>query len=136
MILQPKQIQKVITLVTEQIGVVKGIYVFGSGAGTSYTDESDVDLALLPQKQIATEVLWELKNQLSDLVRREVDLVDLSVANTVLAMQVVSGGVRIYSSEPLASERYETLIFSMYLTLNDDRKGILDEIEKNKTIYG
>ncbi|WP_421891402.1 type VII toxin-antitoxin system MntA family adenylyltransferase antitoxin [Marinoscillum sp.] len=136
MILQKEQIEEVTNLLTHQIEGVKGIYLFGSGTGPDFTDESDVDLALLPQNPISTEMLWKLKNQLSDLVHREVDLVDLSVANTVLAMQVISGGVRLYSSEPLASERYESLIFSMYLTLNDDRKGILEEIEKNKTIYG
>lgn len=63
-------------------------------------------------------------------------LVDIGVANTVLQMQIVATGTRIYTSDFKLSELYDSRVFWNYLTFNEDRREIMEEIAKTGTVYG
>lgn len=137
MILSSTQQNQVISLLIDKIPGLEAIYLFGSGVTQDhYTDASDVDLAFKANQPVDQLLLWELKNELANLVHREVDLVDLTAADTVLRMQVVGTGQRMYASDFAKSEAWDSLVYSMYLKLNDDRREILDEIAKSGKIYG
>lgn len=79
---------------------------------------------------------WKTAQQLERQLLRDVDLVDLQSASTVIQFQVVSTGQRIFTQDENAMVWWELKVYQLYLTLNDDRKPILEEIKKTGTIYG
>ncbi|MEQ9306121.1 MAG: nucleotidyltransferase domain-containing protein [Marinoscillum sp.] len=135
MILSRAQIGKVVELIGKEIPLIRGIYLFGSGTSDSFTDTSDVDLAIISDTAINNRLVWDLKYKLSEILHREVDLIDLQPADTVLQMQVVTNGVRLFTSDEKESDWFESKVWWNYFTLNEDRAVILEEIAKTKTIY-
>lgn len=116
---------------------VQSIYLFGS-AGTQYERaDSDVDIAILPSRSLSGEELLALINQLAKVVACDhIDLVDLSVAATVIIFQVITMGDRIYSYDDNACEYFESIEFSKYVRLNESRAAILEDIKKRGSVYG
>jgi len=62
--------------------------------------------------------------------------VDLRAASTVMAMQVVGPGTVLYESDPEERGRFEDLTFSLYARLNEERRGILDRVAREGSVYG
>lgn len=112
------------------------VYRFGSTANRTAHRESDVDLALLAKTRLSSSARWELQSALASALRREVDLVDLRAASTVLQMQVVSSGELLFEGNALERQRFEMLVFSSYARLNEERKAILQRIREEGRVYG
>jgi hypothetical protein len=68
---------------------------------------------------------WNLAQDLANLLKREVDLVDLRKASTVMRMQVISLGQYLYESNRQERDRFEDYVFSSYARLNEERKEIM-----------
>jgi len=125
--------------ITRIIGVfpaVQAIYLFGSVARGEAREQSDVDLAILAEREVDPVLLWETAQEIADAVGREVDLLDLRAVSTVMRMQVISRGERIFSRDTMAAEIFEDFVFSHYALLNEERKAILDEVAERGNTYG
>lgn len=120
----------------EAIPTLEAIYLFGSYADGSFTPKSDIDIAFLAAKPIETLSRWALLQELAQKLKKEVDLVDLRSASTVMQFQVVSTGNRIFAADNKAIEWWELKVYQLYLTLNNDRKSILEAIHQSGSIYG
>ncbi len=131
-----KDIDQIVSLLSKQVANLEGVYLFGSCLTEFFTTASDIDIAVKATNRIEIQTLWELRNMLANTLKREIDLVDLSVADTVLRMQVISTGSRVFTSNFKKSEAWDSLVFSMYLQLNDDRREILKEIVSSGRVYG
>ncbi len=70
----------------------QAVYLFGSFGGPYERPASDIDLAVLMPEPLEPLRRWELQEQLASALGRDIDLVDLRDAPTVLRMQVVDGG--------------------------------------------
>jgi predicted nucleotidyltransferase len=116
-------------------GVV-GVYVFGSHVKGGQTAESDIDLAILPASPLPPTDVWNAAQTVAALAGRDVDVVDLLRASTVLRAQVVAHGRRLYCREASACEEFEDRAFSAYARLNEERRGILDDIRARGSVYG
>ncbi|MFQ5599896.1 MAG: nucleotidyltransferase domain-containing protein [Candidatus Krumholzibacteriia bacterium] len=125
-----------IRLLTERIPDLVVAYRYGSTVEGSSHGESDVDLAFLARQSIAAEDRWVLKERLSELLRRPVDLVDLRRAPTVLRMQVVSSGIPLVVVDDVERARFEDWTFSSYARLNEERRAILEQVQREGTVYG
>ncbi|MFT6865944.1 MAG: putative nucleotidyltransferase [Cyclobacteriaceae bacterium] len=136
MLLTISQIEKITECSKLAFANIEAIYIFGSTAEDNYTSISDVDLAVYADEALEILSLWDLKAKIANILNREVDLVDLKAANTVLQMQIISKGKRVYCENPSKMEVFESLIFSMYAQLNEDRAAILETISIDKKIYG
>jgi len=112
------------------------IYLFGSLARGPGGPESDVDLAVLAAEPLAPERLAEAREALSERLRRDVDLVDLARASTVLRAQVVSTGRVLRDTDPGLREEFETRVYSSYAQLNEERRGILERIRSEGRVHG
>ncbi len=112
------------------------VYLYGSFALECPGPDSDIDLAVLAQSPVPEEVLRKLTLELMDLSGRDVDLVDLRRVPTVLQMQVISTGKRLFCRDRLPCELFETHVFSDYVDLNERRAGILEDIRRRKSVYG
>ena len=122
--------------IRDSVDGLLAIYLFGSAEkGTMHID-SDIDIAVQTAGTNDPVKLWHTSNRLAKILKKNVDLVDLNVASTVMKMQIISTGRRIYSIDATNSEQFEDYVYSSYARLNEERADILSDISKRKTIYG
>lgn len=112
------------------------IYVFGSTSKGTTNSESDIDIALLPKKPLVSWERWILSQRLAKLLNQEVDLVDLSMASTVLRMQIISSGKCLYEGNRKEKERFEDYVYSSYTRFNEERKAIIKDVQDRGKVYG
>ncbi|MDX2369979.1 MAG: hypothetical protein QNK36_16515 [Colwellia sp.] len=67
-----------------------------------------------------------MESELADELSRDVDLVDLLNASTVMQNQIIQQGICIYDDENNASF-FEIQVMSMYQHLNEERADILKQ---------
>jgi len=112
------------------------IYIFGSSVTEYQTKLSDIDIAIMCKSKISKLELWETAQEIAIALKQDVDLLDLKSTSTVMQMQVVANGKRIYSSDDMFCEKFEDFVFSSYALLNEERKDILEDIKSRGSIYG
>ncbi len=112
------------------------IYRFGSMHIEERHAESDIDLAVLLSQPMEPLKRWAAQNHLALLLHAEVDLVDLRTASTVMQAQVLRTGILLYESDPQLRALYEMRVLSAYAFLNEERRGILNDIQQQGRIYG
>lgn len=61
---------------------------------------------------------------------------DLRSASTVMQMQVVATGTVIAESDRTGRQEFEMHTSSAYALLNEERAGILDDIQARGHVYG
>ncbi|HEX5277512.1 MAG TPA: nucleotidyltransferase domain-containing protein [Fluviicoccus sp.] len=111
------------------------VYAFGSRVQGTARPESDLDLAVLVAGQADVLVLFDLAGELSDLVMRPVDLLDLRAASTVMQHQIITTGERWWARDAQAA-LFETAILSEKTALDSARAGLLADIQQRGTVYG
>jgi predicted nucleotidyltransferase len=112
------------------------VYAFGSVATGEDMRDSDVDLAVLASRPIDSVERWTLQETLASEVHRSVDLVDLRRASTVMRAQVIANGRVLWEADPDARARFEATAFSAYARLNEERRGILEDVRSRGTVHG
>jgi predicted nucleotidyltransferase len=112
------------------------IYLFGSAARGSMHRASDLDIAVLGTRPLDPAARFDLQERLASRLGRDVDLVDLVAASPVMAIQVVTAGRLLYESDSAARGRFEDRTFGAYARLNEERRGILQRIADEGTVYG
>ena len=88
----PNPIAQKIASTLAQHEDIRLAFVFGSAARGALRPDSDVDVAVLAASQLSPEARLELMAELSLVVKREVDLVDLSTAWGLILRQVLTTG--------------------------------------------
>ena len=130
------QTNPIIETIRKAVPNLIALYRFGSQVHGTAGPESDVDVAILAPDPLSPPTLFDLQQQLAVLLHKEVDLVDLASATTVLRMQVVSTGECLFSGNDRTREEFETSVFSSYARLNEERRGILDDVRARGSVYG
>ncbi|MBA2353777.1 MAG: nucleotidyltransferase domain-containing protein [Acidobacteria bacterium] len=111
-------------------------YRFGSSAAGTGRPGSDVDLAILTDHRLEPVARFKLQEQLASALHTDVDLVDLRAASTVMASQVVTTGILLYERDAPARHVFENFVYGRYARLNEERRGILERIAQEGTVYG
>jgi predicted nucleotidyltransferase len=118
---------------------VQGIYSFGSYQTDTEWPDSDVDIAvLLPYPDAKYErlmVVSKCRYRLEDILKKDVDLVNIRLASTVFQFQIVSTGRLIYTADERAVNEFEMLAISLYQKLCEERRGILEEFYETRRAY-
>jgi predicted nucleotidyltransferase len=73
-------------------GEVSLAFIFGSFAEGRLNTESDVDIALLFRVEPDISTLTDIMNWISNIVKRDVDIVVLNNASPIIRMQVLRKG--------------------------------------------
>jgi predicted nucleotidyltransferase len=115
---------------------ILAVYFFGSFATEYERPASDVDLAVYAGTPLAAVSLWGVAQRLAAESGRNVDVVDLASASTVMRAQVIHEGERVYCANQVACETFEDYVYSSYARLNEERRGILDDVLRRGSIYG
>lgn len=135
MMLSPSDTSQIVELLQKEFPEVQAIYLFGSQVTDYANESSDVDLAIYTGSNLSNEQVWECKFKLAERVNKEVDLIDLYDATTVLQFEVISTGERLFFANN-GIEWFESKVYWNYLTLNEDRRLILEDIAKTGKIHG
>lgn len=112
------------------------LYRFGSQAKGTARLASDVDLAILSRVALSELRRFELAQELATQLHRDVDLVDLRSASTVMRMQVISTGECLNAPGESARREFEMYAYSDYARLNEERREILKRVRMSGLIYG
>lgn len=109
-------------------------YIFGSYVGKNFREDSDIDIAIYGD--FSPFEFLEIASELEDITERKVDLINLKKADTNFAFEIIATGKPIYIKDREKHAEYVMYISSMYLTLEEDRKVVIDEIFKRGSVYG
>jgi uncharacterized protein len=112
------------------------IYLFGSAARGDGNAASDLDLALLTPRPLDPAARFALQEDLAALARRDVDLVDLRSASTVMRVRVLRDGRLLYEGHRRTRAEFEMYALSDYARLNEERRGILEDARRTGKILG
>lgn len=112
------------------------IYLFGSRATGDENAGSDVDLAVLADQPIDSLARWRLQEDLASGFGRDVDLVDLWQASTVLRARIVETGRVLYERQQSDRHQFEATALAAYARLNEERRGILEDIRRRGSVHG
>jgi uncharacterized protein len=112
------------------------IYLFGSRARGEALHDSDVDVALLGPAPLGEEARWSLAQDLAVALGRDVDLVDLLRASTVMRVQVIDSGQLLFESDATQRGEFEAMALGSYSRLNEERREILGDIRERGSVYG
>jgi predicted nucleotidyltransferase len=111
------------------------VYLFGSAAGGSARAASDLDVAFLADAAPAPMQRFRVQEDLARVLGRDVDLVDLRAASTVMRAEVLRTGRVLFERSRPERDRFEMHTCSAYALLNEERHGILDDIRRRGSIY-
>ncbi|MFJ5624763.1 nucleotidyltransferase domain-containing protein [Peribacillus loiseleuriae] len=112
------------------------IIVFGSYAKNTTHKESDIDVAFYsPESKLTTYEVFLAAQELADILRIEVDLVNLETASTVFKAQIYTTGEVIYSMDDTLLKNQQMTALSMYAKLNEERANILNNINESGSVY-
>jgi predicted nucleotidyltransferase len=111
------------------------LYRFGSQAKNAARPDSDVDLAILSRVALTELRRFELAQELAIQLHRDVDLLDLRTAPTVMRMQVIATGECLDSADESARREFEMYTYSDYARLNEERRHILKRISASGFVY-
>ncbi len=111
------------------------VYLFGSFAKRENDAQSDVDLAVLLAGRGEPITLWQIGQDIAAMINRDVDLIDLRLASTVMQYQIITQGQRLWACDSQAAI-FESFILTEKTNLDTARAGILKDIEQRGRVYG
>lgn len=114
---------------------IAGVYLFGSVADGTDRPNSDVDLAIYAGRPLARMRVLDLQGAVADALRRDVDLVDLASASTILQVQAIGEGRLVYTSDPDAVGLFEVRVMRDYYELKARRADIEADIVARGRVY-
>ncbi len=127
---------RLLQVLQESFPELLAVYLFGSVVLGQMHEGSDIDLAVLNENKLHEQDVWKTAQKLAMIAGRDVDLVDLRSASSVMRMQVISEGRRLVCSNEMVCEVFEDFVFSDYARLNEERAGILHDIQQRGHVYG
>ncbi len=105
---------------------IAAVYLFGSEARNEATQVSDIDLAVILNKNLRENKLFllgGLEEELSSLLKRKVDVQDLDQAGNIFRFRVLSEGKIIFDRRGEEKFDFQTRAVNNYFEL----KPIYDE---------
>jgi predicted nucleotidyltransferase len=114
------------------------VWLYGSMARKDELSDSDVDLAILCERNLTNIERFDAAQILSLAFKREVDIVDIRTVTPDLGARIVAlDGIRFDLCAKLSiADEWEVIQMSRYCQLNFERRGILEDILKRKKVYG
>ena len=132
----PDALPEVVEVLRAALPSLQAIYLFGSRAQGQSHEGSDTDLAVLDRAPFDPVLRFDLASRLSQVLQGDVDLVDLRRCSAVMRVQVLGGSRLLLDAAPSARAGFEAFALSDYARLNEERKGIIDDIRARGSIGG
>lgn len=88
------EISRLLDKIEAALPEAAAVYVFGSAAEGRDRADSDIDFAVCAVRPIPAEQREALRQELALAAQRDVDLIDLAGASTILQIEVLRAGLR------------------------------------------
>lgn len=131
----PSVRKTILEILRDAVPELLAVYQFGSTVGGTEHTESDLDLAFLASSPLPNLDRWTLQEDLAAELRRDIDLIDLRAASTVMQAQVVDRGTVLFEADRTARQQFEMNVCSAYALLNEERAGILEDVQARGRVY-
>ena len=125
---------QIVAVLREKLPGLLAVYLFGSQAHGVAGPDSDIDLAILADGRQDTLALWNLGQDLASMLDRDVDLLDLRAASTVMQYQIITTGRRLWKKDVQAG-LFECAVLSQKTELDTARAGLLQDIQREGRVY-
>lgn len=125
----------IIKILRQHLPDLKLVYLFGSEATGETHSNSDIDIAFLTENKIDNLSRFELQEALARKLKKDVDLVDLSLSSDILKMQVIYGE-NLYARQQEYLQVFENRVMQDYFDLQEMLAPLYKSIKEDKTIYG
>ena len=106
--------KRIVDFLSRHVDIV-AIYIFGSVATAKNRSGSDIDLAIMVRGQVNGMERVHLETYLSNILRKDVDLIIFGEATPLLQHQILKYGDLIYESDPKERTRQEVAARREYL---------------------
>lgn len=111
--------EKIIKILNKKIEC-EAIVIFGSYARGTQNEESDIDIAIKTNKAITKKEVYDMSNQISDELKRDIDLVNLdTIENDGFKYEILINGTVIYCKDSYKFDLYKLDAYREYLELNE-----------------
>ncbi len=94
---------------------IVAVYIFGSVAADRHRSGSDIDVAIMVRNQLREMERVQLETSLSNILRKDVDLIVFGEATPLLQHQILKYGYLIYERDPKERTRQEVTARREYL---------------------
>ena len=106
--------KRIIDFLSRHVDIV-AIYIFGSVATAKNRSGSDIDVAIMVRGQVNGMERVQLETSLSNILRKDVDLIIFGEATSLLQHQILKYGDLIYERDPKERTRQEVAARREYL---------------------
>lgn len=83
---------------------IKNVIIFGSFSGGDFTDESDIDIAVIPEKELCFTNEIDIEAQLEDLFGRSIDIININNENINVLIKIEALNSKLII---MKNEKYE-----------------------------
>ncbi|MEZ4754901.1 MAG: nucleotidyltransferase domain-containing protein [Bdellovibrionota bacterium] len=112
---------------------VTSILVFGSLVDGSFSEHSDIDIAIQSSPSFSKEGLFTLRLELENLLNRDVDLVEIKPnTSMILLNQIARKSVVLYAKNPKELDSLLITLPQMYIDFKRTRKSLDDAYIERK----
>jgi len=110
------------------------IILFGSYVKGNFRNDSDIDIAFLSDNKFSNYEIFMFSQDLANILKHEIDLINLKNASTVFKAQILGTGKVIYCTDENRRKYFAMRAYKEYALLNEERKVILDKYIKENDI--
>ncbi len=113
----------------------EAIVLFGSYVRGTQNQESDIDIAIKPKREVSKKEIFYLAQDIEDEIKIEVDLINLDTIGDGFRYEILISGETIYCEDELKFEFYKLDMYREYLELNESRQIIIEAMKKGDQNY-
>ena len=125
-----------LSLLRDRVAGLEAVYLFGSAATETEHNASDLDLAFLAPRPLDPVDRFDVQEAMAVAARRNVDLVDLRAASTVMQAEALRTGRLVLDTDATARAFFEMRTLSAYALLNEERSEIIKAVRERGQVYG
>lgn len=111
---------------------ISAAILYGSFAKGFANDQSDIDVAILFKKVPDPIALFSIKQELSDAMKSDVDVISLNSASPIICMQAIKSGIPLFINDKRAYDEFEMRLITDYADLKKLREPFEKDILKRK----
>ncbi len=108
----------------------EAIVLFGSYVRGTQNQESDIDIAIKPKREVSKKEIFYLAQDIEDEIKIEVDLINLDTIGDGFRYEILISGKTIYCEDEFKFEFYKLDMYREYLELNESRQIIIEAMKK------
>ncbi len=133
----PPDLAPALSILRRETPGLVAVYLFGSAATGALRADSDIDLAFLADRRIDRSKVLETQESVAKALGRDVDLVDLADASTILQIEAIGEGLLLDAPDADAAALFEVRVLRDYQELKARRAELeADAVERGRVYAG